>query len=264
MLKRKHPPHCFVAFPASAIHLLQIASMADDTRTDPFKPVEPLIPGIQGGAARNPPSDAAPASTSWPRRETVSKRLLWIVPGALAMCVVGGGFFLWQRGSSSQADPPATVPAVVAIPLAAAGPLKPAAQLPVGPGPVATTAELAKAWAGKRFLFRDPVTSEPVPAMIVHLPDGSYWAFSLREPFGTCNLEYMTELGKLRTNYSFTASHPMVVDTCNRTVYDLLLYGGSSDGGLVRGDIVAGSGIRPPMAIEVRVEGQQLVAVRME
>jgi len=143
-------------------------------------------------------------------------------------------------------------------------PVKPAPTLPVGPGPVGTTAELAKAWAGKRFLFRDPVTSEPVPAMIVHLPDGSYWAFSLREPFGTCDLAYVTELEQLRTDYNFPASHPMVVNTCNRTVYDLLRYGGSSDGGLVRGEVVEGLGIRPPMAIEVRVEGQQLVAVRME
>jgi len=100
--------------------------------------------------------------------------------------------------------------------------------------------------------------------MIVHLPDGSYWAFSLREPFGTCDLDYVNDLEKLRTDYNFRASHPMVVDTCNRTVYDLLRYGGSSDGGLVRGDVVEGSGIRPPIAIEVRVEGKQLIAVRTE
>lgn len=235
--------------------------MPDVKTTDPFKPRQPSIPGVPAGAATH--ADAGPASTSSLRRDTASQYLVWVVAGALAVCVGGGAFFLWQRDSSSRADRPVAEP-VAAVPPIAAKPLKPAQNLPVGPGPVATTAELAKTWAGKRFLFRDPVTSEPVPAMIVHLPDGSYWAFSLREPFGTCDLDYVTELEKLRTGYNFHASHPMVVDTCNRTVYDLLRYGGSSAGGLVRGDVVQGSGIRPPMAIEVRLEGKQLVTVRME
>jgi hypothetical protein len=56
----------------------------------------------------------------------------------------------------------------------------------------------------------------------------------------------------------------MVVNSCSHTVYDLLRYGGPSDGGLVRGEVVQGTAIRPPMAIEVRVAGKQLVAVRME
>lgn len=237
--------------------------MPDDTRTDPFKPMQPTIPGLAPGTAPNTSAHSASASTSSLRPETASQLLFWIVAGAVAVCIGGGLFFLWQRGSSSQADRPIAETARAAAP-AVAEPVKPAPNLPIGPGPVATTAELAKAWAGKRFLFRDPVTSEPVPAMIVHLPDGSYWAFSLREPFGTCDLAYVTELEKLRTDYNFPASHPMVVNTCNRTVYDLLRYGGSSDGGLVRGEVVEGLGIRPPMAIEVRVEGQQLVTVRME
>jgi len=179
------------------------------------------------------------------------------------VCIGGGAFFLWQRGSTLHADRPVAEPTEAAPPVAAEPP-KHTVSGPVGPGPVATTEELAKAWAGKRFFFRDPITSEPVAAMIVRLPDGSYWAFSLREPFGTCDLDYVTDLGKLASDYNFHASHPMVVDTCNRTVYDLLRYGGSSDDGLVRGEVIAGAGIRPPMAIEVRVEGKQLVAVRME
>jgi len=232
--------------------------MSDDQRIDPFKPRQPSIPGIEAVTARN-----TPASTGSSRRFAPSQYLTWIVAGALAVCIGGGAFFLWQRGSSSQADRPITEPTEAAAP-AVTQPLKPIPNWPVGPGPVATVEELAKAWASKRFLFPDPVTSEAVPAMIVHLPDGSYWAFSLREPFGTCDLDYVTDLEKLRTDYNFRASHPMVVDTCNHTVYDLLRYGGSSDGGLVRGDVVQGSGIRPPIAIEVRVESKHLVAVRME
>jgi hypothetical protein len=237
--------------------------MPDDTRIDRFKPLQPAIPGLQSGARREAPAERAPVSTVSAHRETASQALFWVVASALVLGIGGGGFFLWQRGSSSQANRSLAEP-VPAAPPAKAEIRKPTPSLPVGPGPVATTEELAKVWAGKRFLFRDPLTSEPLPAMIVHLPDGSYWAFSLREPFGTCDLAYVTELEKLRTDYDFPASHPMVVNTCSRTVYDLLRYGGASDGALVRGEVVEGLGIRPPMAIEVRVEAKQLVTVRME
>lgn len=99
--------------------------------------------------------------------------------------------------------------------------------------------------------------------MVVRLPHGEFWGFSLREPFGKCELEYVTNLEMLRRNYGFSADHPMLVSPCDQTVYDLLRYGGSSDG-LVRGDIVQGTGIRPPMAIEIRQHGNEVVAVRME
>jgi hypothetical protein len=235
--------------------------MPDEKRTDPFKPIQPSIPGVQLGVEANTPAGRLSASIR--AQATASRLLIWVVAAALVVCIGGGAFFLWQRGSSLQADRPTTQPIQTAPP-AALEAEKPAPNVPVGPGPVATTEELAKTWAAKRFLFRDPVTSEPVPAMIVHLPDGSYWAFSLREPFGMCELDYVTGLEKLSTDYSFRAAHPMVVNPCSHTVYDLLRYGSSSDGGLVRGEVVEGTGIRPPMAIEVRVEGQQLVTGRME
>jgi len=133
----------------------------------------------------------------------------------------------------------------------------------MGPGGVATAAELAKPWSAKRFYFRDPVTSKVVPAMVVHLPGGTFWGFSLREPYGSCELEYVTDLNKLRTDYNFTASYPMLGDPCNKTVFDLTRYG-SGPSGLVRGEIEQGSGWRPPMAIEVRTEGNEIIAVRME
>jgi hypothetical protein len=251
----------FLHFREGPFNLKMISSMPDEKRTDPFKPIPPSIPGVQPSVEADARVNRAPALTDG--SATASRLLIWVVAAALAVCLGGGAFFLWQRGSSLQADRPTVQPTPTAPPAAAEAP-KPAANLPIGPGPIATTEELTKAWAGKRFLFRDPLTSEPVPAMIVRLPDGSYWAFSLREPFGTCELDYVTELGKLSTDYNFRATHPMIVNSCTHTVYDLLRYGSSSDGGLVRGEVVEGTGIRPPMAIEVRVEGKQLVTARME
>ncbi len=140
---------------------------------------------------------------------------------------------------------------------------KPVERLPVGPGEVATTNQLEKVWSSQRFTFHNVLTSEDVPAIVVHLPSGIYWGFSLREPFGTCELEYITDMAKLQNEYHFRAEHPVVGDTCNRSVFDLTKYG-TGPNGLVRGEIVQGSAVRPPLAIEIRTKGNQLIAVRME
>jgi hypothetical protein len=122
---------------------------------------------------------------------------------------------------------------------------------------------LAKPWAARKFNFKDQLTGELTPAMVVHLPNGAYWSFSLNAPFGTCKLEYVADLGKLERNYGYKSDHPMVVDPCSRAVYDLSRYGAGPNG-LVRGEIVQGAGVRPPVAIEVRVDGNNIVAVRTE
>ncbi len=142
---------------------------------------------------------------------------------------------------------------------------EPVEKMMLGPGPVATTAELAKPWSEKEFLFRGAFSADPVPAMVVRLPGGSLWGFSLREPFGECELKYVTDLQELARDYGFHANHPMVVNPCTHAVYDLMKYGGGApNGGLVRGDIVQGAGVRPPMAIEMRTSGKDIVAVRGE
>jgi len=178
--------------------------------------------------------------------------------------IVFGGLFYWSRSYSRRPMPSAHDEVVAASPAVAENP-KPAEKLPVGPGPIGTTDELAKAWSSKRFLFRDPLVAKPVPAMVVRLPGGQLWGFSLKEPFGDCELEYVTDLKRIASDYHFEANHPMVVNPCNRTVYDLTRYsGGALNGGIVRGDIVSGIGVRPPMAIEIRTDGKDVVAVRTE
>jgi len=236
--------------------------MPDHLKTEPFRPAQPSIPGVAVNAVNtgppDPPAEPAPAQGG----ENSSPHRIWMVAALLTLCSIGGALFVWHGISPSHPSEPAAEP--VATPPHTADPVKRPGNLPVGPGPVATIEELARPWASKQFTFPDSVTTELVPAMVVHLPDGSYWAFSLREPFGNCILDYSTDLQKLRDDYSFAATHPMVANPCNQTVYDLLRYGGPSDNALVRGDVVKGPGIRPPMAIEVRVEGKQIVAVRME
>ncbi|MGB6200452.1 MAG: hypothetical protein WA871_04815 [Candidatus Acidiferrales bacterium] len=135
---------------------------------------------------------------------------------------------------------------------------------------IASLAELAKPWSSRAFTFVRPLTHENISAMVVRLPgataasSGSYWAFSLTEPFGTCQLQFVTNLATLANQYGYAAKHPMVVDPCTQTVFDPLRMGQRSDGAWVRGQIVQGGGLRPPMAIEVAVRGTSVYADRME
>lgn len=235
----------------------------DDGKIDPFKPRQPHIPGVAEGA----PAEIRVEESSGPARPPLvsfysSMRLppIWIIAIVAGALVLVGGIAWWSHGSSAKEISPVEA-AVPAQPTAE--PAKAPERLPIAPGTVATTDELAKPWASKRFIFREPGTSKETPGIVVHLPGDAYWGLSLREPYGDCQMEYVTDLGKLETKYHFRASHPMVGDPCNGTVFDLLRYG-TAPGGLVRGEIAQGAGVRPPMAIEIRTHGKQIFAVRME
>lgn len=138
-----------------------------------------------------------------------------------------------------------------------------AGKLPVAPGEIATAEELSKPWSSKRFVFRNRFTSDNTEAIAVRLPGGYLWGISLREPYGTCDLQYVTDLALLRSQYNFAAVHPMVVNSCTGAVYDLARYG-SGPNGLVRGEVVHGAAVRPPIGIEVVQRGDKIIVTRME
>jgi hypothetical protein len=243
--------------------------MSNQAKIDPFKPAQPRIPGV---ATEEPkveaenlsvpvavvPQEPPPVTGAW-------KRMLWTGVAAIVGLATLSGLFYMSRTPA----PKAAVAATDAAPIESPRPAPPAAKPPekgllTGPGTVANTAELSKPWSSKRFLFRTPLQTEPIPAMVVRLPGGQYWGFSLIEPYGTCELDYISDLAALRSNYQFHASHPMVVDPCSQTVFDLSQYGTGANGSVVRGEIVQGSGLRPPIAIEIHVVGKDVRAVRME
>lgn len=237
--------------------------MTAEKKVDPFKPQQPIIPGVSPSDAKAKPE--APASSqdpSAPQQGTpLPINLIALAVGALIILVA---VVFWTR-SSNPKPAQASADSTAAAPSVPAASIKIAPSLPTGPGPIATTEELAKPWSAKRFLFRNSITGQLQPALVVRLPRGEYWGFSLVEPFGSCELEFVTDLDQLKTDYGFRADHPMVGDPCNHTVYDLLRYGGgASSDDLVRGVIVQGSGIRPPMAIEIRATGKEILAVREE
>jgi hypothetical protein len=247
--------------------------MTDEPKhLDPFKPQEPTIPGVTGNPARVKPAPEPPRPLSQgyqtqnqPAQNVFSGSRIWFAVGAIALVLVVLGFF-WHshsaaaKDSNLAADSPSAAVDSAPQPAAASEPVK---SVPIGPGPVATTGELAKPWSSKRFVFRAPQTADDVPALVVHLPGNVYWGISMREPFGTCEMQYVTDLSQIASEYHYPATHPMIVDPCNRAVYDLDRYGPGPNG-VVRGAIVYGAGVRPPLAIEMKAKGNQIVAIQIE
>src|SRR5260370_29317641 len=220
---------------------------------DRFKAEMPQIPGVTIQTVK-------PTGTGVP----------WLImAGLVAVLIavfVGGKILSKSRRTdappapAAQIDIPAPVPDVAAsVPVATD-------QDPV----VATISEL-KPWGAKQFTFRNRLTGENVPALIVRLPTGSsaqasgYWSFAMKPAYGNCQLDYIDDLEKLRTDYGYQqARHPMIGNPCNRSLYDPLKYSPLPGSVLARGAVVQGSDLRPPLGIDTKIHGKQILVVRME
>ena len=222
--------------------------------TSRFKAEMPRIPGV---------SDSSATSAN-----SLGKRVFLSI-GLVAILAILGGIVRWSvhsmgRRAERRADAAEALPAE-----SPDSPLLPAstAWTPVA---AATVDELAKPWSAKEFTFVDPVTHSSTPAMVVHLPGGaasssaSYWAFSLEAPYERCQLEYIADLDQLAARFNYRGTHPVVASACDGTIYDPLKMDTIPTGAWVRGEIVQGAGIRPPTSIEVKIQGNSLVADRIE
>ncbi len=136
---------------------------------------------------------------------------------------------------------------------------------------IATVADMAKPWTSIDFLVKNKLSGENIPAVLVRLPGGSasqasgYWAFSRKAPYGSCELEYITDIDKLRGEYGFrAANHPLVGNPCSHTLYDPLKTTNILGNIWIRGAIVQGSDIRPPFGVEIKVQGKNILAIRAE
>jgi hypothetical protein len=136
---------------------------------------------------------------------------------------------------------------------------------------IATIAEMAKPWSSKSFFFVNHLTGENVPAMLIRLPQGSpnqaegYWAYEINVPFGNCRLEYITDLTRLTNDYEFRgAHHPMVGNPCSHSVFDPTKMSETPGNFWVRGALVQGSDVRPPLGIELKIQNKNILALRME
>lgn len=222
--------------------------MPDEPKKTNFQAAQPHIPGVP---VREAPE---PAGTSG----KTSIRPFWAAAGGAIIVVVIALIWWVHSAMRTPVNGPAAGTPIAAEQSTASQATE---RLPVAPGPVATVAQMKEPWSTRKFFYRY-ANGTVGPALLVHLHGDTYWAFSLREPFGRCELE-LASVERLRNYYELYAKYPMVGDPCSRTVYDLTRYG-SGPNGLVRGAIVEGTGSRPPLAIEVQIEGEKIVASRSE
>jgi hypothetical protein len=269
-----------------------------------FKAEMPQIPGVEARPTPPPPPRAKvpPPSSDAAAKDVVAeimqaaggiyagpttkldlapvaKRLAKIAAGIVLVAMLGS-FVIKTIGRANQADSDAPPARQGNIPSAQ----PPGAQTQTDPDTdsaqrplyvsqsnpeLATVSELAQPWSSKRFFFRSLTLSKNVPALIIRLPgpaseSQSYWAFSLEAPFSQCQFVYFDDLAKLSSEYGFQAAHPMVVNPCSHAIFDPLQLKELPGNILVRGAIVHGYDPRPPFGIEVRVSGNQVLALAME
>lgn len=236
--------------------------MTDQPPSDRFKTEMPRIPGVsEPGSA---PASAAPATSGNP-----AFKLFGALFAALLVIFLAGRWALRSTGiqpKAAEAQPQIEVPAPAPDPST----LLPHATSATPS--IANVAEMAKAWSTKEFYVRNPLTGEDVPALLVRLPTGSasqstgYWAFATNSPYEHCKLEFIADLGKLRNDYDFRrANHPMVGNPCTQTLFDpLKTINLPGSGAWVRGGIVQGSDLRPPLGVQIRIQGKEILAIRVE
>jgi hypothetical protein len=214
----------------------------------------PHIPGVNQPTTRRSPFS-----------DDETKRKILLIGGAAAATLLILALLIWWARSKPRPAPAQISETDVtdqgAVPAAVP---KPAAPGQDGPAVVATVDELSKPWTARKFTFVKPVTGENIPAMVVRLPAGALWAFSLQGPNGRCNLEYVDDLPALDSKYGYRATHPMVVSPCDQTVYDPLKIGSLGGNIWVRGEIVQGLSLRPPISIDVKVRGRSIIADGIE
>jgi hypothetical protein len=186
----------------------------------------------------------------------------------LVICLLGSRWLLRPQHTEA---PPAAPPPQIEVPAPA---VDPTASMPhataVAPE-IATVAEMTKPWTSKSFFFVNQLTRENIPALLIRLSSGSasqangYWALETNAPFGNCQLEYISDLDKLISDYDFRAAkHPMVGNPCSRSVFDPLKMSEIPGNFWVRGSLVQGSDVRPPLGIELEIQGKNILAIRTE
>ncbi len=230
--------------------------MPDQSPPDRYKADMPQIPGVSSPGSH--PSFL----------ENPTLRMVGALLAVLLVVFVGGRWLLRPKHTEL---PPVEPPPQIEVPAPAPDPNALLPHATEQNPDIATVADMAEPWSAKKFFIRDGLSGQNVPGLLIRLPGTSasqpdgYWALSLNAPYGDCQLEYVKDLAKLRSDYDFKAArHPMVGNPCSRTVYDPLKLSNLPGNVWVRGAIVQGSDLRPPLGIEVNIQGKNIQAVRVE
>lgn len=223
-----------------------------------FNPFQPEMPHIPGVSDRSPNENQVVGNPSGPG----SLRILSAAV-IVAIAISIGLAIFWSFRLKSHSSRGASIdPEIADQPPSSPAPMYPSPNVAPHDGPtlVGTVEQLAKPWSAKKFDFVKPITHENIAAIAIRLPGGELWAFSLKAPYGNCTLEYLTDLPAIASSYKFKAVHPMVVNPCDSTIFDPLKLGTIDGSTWARGQVVQGSSLRPPFAIDIKVHGHSIMA----
>lgn len=215
----------------------------------------PNIPGVTGAVAQE---EQTLIGTNWGRAA--------IAVGAL---LVLGSIGAWMMTRTTHREADAVVPVLQPSPAVADLPAPPTTRAPIT-SEIGTVDQLEAPWSAKKFTYTRPHSTQQFPAIAIRLPGtngrtaASYWVILLKSPFGNCPLEYISDPKTVASRFGFQTNHPMIADTCSNTLYDPTRMSTLPDGSWARGEIVQGSGYRPPLQIEIRIDGDKLISVRSE
>jgi hypothetical protein len=231
--------------------------MTDQPQSERFKAQMPQIPGVPTEGARRRGAAANPAV-----------RMVAALVVVLLICILGSRLLFRPKHAEAPVTAP---PPQIEVPAPAPDPAAALPRATSAAPEIATVTEMAKPWTSKSFFFVNQATGENVPALLIRLSSGSasqpdgYWALETNVPFGTCQFEYIIDLDRLKNDYDFRAAkHAMVGNPCSRSVFDPLKMSQIPGDFWVRGTLVQGSDVRPPMGIELKIQGKNILAVRME
>jgi hypothetical protein len=230
--------------------------MTDQPDPERFKAEMPQIPGVAAaGAARQ----QKPAKTPL----LIAGLALFIL-----VCLLGSH---WLLRSKTAERTPVAPPPQIEVPAPAADPTAALPRATAAAPEIAAVAEMTKPWTSRDFFIVNQATGESVPAILIRLPGTSasrpdgYWALEKKPPFGSCQFEYITDLDRLKNEYDYRAAkHPMVGNPCSRSVFDPLKMTEIPGNFWVRGTLAQGSDLRPPLGIELKIQGKNILAMRME
>jgi len=215
----------------------------------------PNIPGVTGAAAHE---ELSLTGTNWGRAA--------IAVGAL---LVLGSLGAWMMTRTTHHEAEAVIPVLQPSPAVDELPARPVSHAPIS-NEIGTVDQLSAPWSAKKFTYTRTLNGQQFPAIAIRLPGtngrtaASYWVILLKSPFGNCALEYISDTKEISSRFGFTANHPMIADACSNTLYDPTRMGTLPNGSWARGEIVQGSGFRPPLQIEIRLDGDKLISVRSE
>jgi hypothetical protein len=220
-----------------------------------FSAEMPKIPGVGGLAT---PDGQARARMIWGRAA--------VAVGAFLVLASAGAWIMTRTKHSETAQ---AVPVLQPSPAVAELPALPATGAAAG-HEIGTIEQFTAPWSAKKFTYTNTLTEQQTPAIAIRLAGGngrtaaSYWAILLKAPFGSCALEYVSDTKEIASRFGFSATHPMIADACSNTLYDPTRMGTLPNGSWARGDIVQGAGYRPPLQVEIRIDGNKLIAGRSE